>query len=99
MDASELTVGTHHANVCIGSDDPVRPLVAVPVTLTVTEGHYWVSVQARQDIITSGFWLWHNRTVQSNSGAAWQNPGNGFGTGCIIWIRRDYLRFVSPDCS
>jgi hypothetical protein len=38
MDASELTVGTHHANVCVGSNDPVRPLVAVPVTLTVTGG-------------------------------------------------------------
>jgi hypothetical protein len=38
MDASELTAGTYHANVCVGSDDPVRPLVAVTVTLTVTEG-------------------------------------------------------------
>jgi len=38
MDASELTVGTHHANVCVGSNDPVRPLVAVPVNLTVTQG-------------------------------------------------------------
>ena len=38
MDASELTVGTYHANVCVGSNDPVRSLVAVPVTLTVTGG-------------------------------------------------------------
>jgi hypothetical protein len=38
MDASELTAGTYHANVCVGSSDPVRPLVAVPVTLTVTGG-------------------------------------------------------------
>jgi hypothetical protein len=38
MDASDLTVGTHHADVCVGSNDPLRPLVAVPVTLTVTEG-------------------------------------------------------------
>ena len=29
---SELTVGTHHANVCVGSNAPLRPLVAVPVT-------------------------------------------------------------------
>jgi hypothetical protein len=36
MDASDLTPGTYHADVCIGSNDPVRPLVAVPVTLTVT---------------------------------------------------------------
>jgi hypothetical protein len=36
MDASELTIGTYHANVCVGSNDPVRPLLTVPVTLTVT---------------------------------------------------------------
>src|SRR4029078_10598674 len=36
MEASELTLGTHHANVCVGSNDPVHPLVGVPVTLTVT---------------------------------------------------------------
>jgi len=29
---SELTVGTHHANVCVGSNVPLRPLVAVPIT-------------------------------------------------------------------
>ena len=38
MDASELPVGIHHANVCVGSNDPLHPLVAVPVTLTVTGG-------------------------------------------------------------
>ena len=38
MDASDLTAGTYHANVCVGSNDPVRPLVGVPVTLTVTGG-------------------------------------------------------------
>jgi hypothetical protein len=38
MDASELPIGTHHANVCVGSNDPLRPVVGVPVTLTVTGG-------------------------------------------------------------
>jgi hypothetical protein len=37
MDATQLPVGTHHASVCVGSNDPVRPLVAVPVSLTVTK--------------------------------------------------------------
>ena len=72
-------------NPYTGSNDFVITLTE-PVTLP--EGHYWVSVQARQDVITSGFWLWHNRTVQSNSGAAWQNPGNAFATGCVIWLRK-----------
>jgi hypothetical protein len=72
--------------------------LAEPVTLAA--GHYWVSVQARQDITQSGFWLWHNRTVQSNAGAAWQNPGNGFGTGCVVWVRKTacaQLQQTAPD--
>ena len=80
-----------------GSNDFVITLTE-PVTLP--EGHYWVSVQARQDITQAGFWLWHNRTVQANSGAAWQNPGNGFGTGCVVWIRRvtcAVLQQTAPD--
>ena len=36
MNASQLTVGTHQANVCVGSNDPLRPLIGVPVSLTVT---------------------------------------------------------------
>jgi hypothetical protein len=36
MNASTLPTGTQHAEVCVGSNDPVHPLVAVPVTLQVT---------------------------------------------------------------
>ena len=52
-------------------------------------GTYWVSVQAVQDFNPTGQWFWHNRTVQSNAGAAWQNPGDGYGTGCITWDRKN----------
>jgi len=52
-------------------------------------GTYWVSVQARQDLNPNGQWYWHNRTVQSNAGAAWQNPGDGYGIGCITWNRKN----------
>jgi hypothetical protein len=52
-------------------------------------GTYWVSVQVRQDFNPNGQWYWHNRTVQSNAGAAWQNPGNGYGTGCVTWSRKN----------
>ncbi len=57
--------------------------------LSLPSGTYWVSVQARQDFTPNGQWFWHNRTVQSNAGAAWQNPGNGYGTGCITWNRKN----------
>src|SRR6266481_7840810 len=68
--------------------DFVIPLPA-PYSFCVNPGTYWVSVQARQDFNPSGQWFWHNRTVQSNSGAVWQNPGDGYGTGCISWNRKN----------
>jgi hypothetical protein len=57
--------------------------------VTLGPGTYWISVQARQDFNPNGQWFWHNRTVQSNAGAAWQNPGDGYGTGCTSWNRKN----------
>lgn len=54
-----------------------------PVVLPV--GTYWVSVQARQDFTPDGQWFWDNRATAAHSAAAWQNPGDGFGTGCTTW--------------
>jgi hypothetical protein len=96
-DLPGLLVASRFGNPYTGSNDFVITLTE-PVTLP--GGHYWVSVQARQDITQAGFWLWHNRTIQANSGAAWQNPGNGFGTGCVVWIRRvtcAVLQQTAPD--
>jgi hypothetical protein len=56
---------------------------------SLPSGTYWVSVQARQDFNTNGQWFWHNRTVQTNAGAAWQNPGDGYATGCLTWNRKN----------
>ena len=58
-----------------------------PVSLP--SGTYWISVQAVQDLNPNGQWFWHNRTVQSNAGAVWQNPGDGYGTGCTTWNRKN----------
>src|SRR5215475_10445930 len=62
-------------------------------------GTYWISVQAVQNFNPNGQWFWHNRTIQSNSGAAWQNPGDGYGTGCVTWNRKNACMpdQVSPD--
>jgi hypothetical protein len=62
-------------------------VIPIPSAVTLGAGTYWVSVQANMDFTPNGEWGWENRTVQSNSGAAWQNPGNGFGTGCTTWGR------------
>ena len=52
-----------------------------PSAPTLSSGHYWVAVQGN----TRGGWLWNTRTVTDNGPAAWENPRNGYGTGCITW--------------
>jgi hypothetical protein len=66
----------------------------ITLTSPVMLGHgtYWVSVQAREDFTSSGEWFWGNRLVISNSGAAWQNPGGGFGANCPTWGRKTTCR-------
>jgi hypothetical protein len=58
------------------------------ITLTspkvLTPGTYWVEIQANLNFTPNGQWGWTDRTVQSNSSAAWQNPGGGFGV-CPTW--------------
>jgi hypothetical protein len=77
--------------------------VQVGSTFTVTlspavslgAGTYWVSVQARMDFTVGGQWYWTDRTVQSNSAAAWQNPGGGFGV-CTTWGQRGGSCGIDP---
>jgi hypothetical protein len=54
--------------------------------VTLKSGHYWVSVTANCGFLTGcGQWGWYlNRTIK-NDPAVWENPGNGFGTGCTTW--------------
>jgi hypothetical protein len=52
--------------------------------VALAAGHYWVSVQANMSS-SAGEWYWASRTKQSGSPAVWQNPGNGWGTGCTTW--------------
>jgi hypothetical protein len=73
-----------------------QPIVDVAgdftITLTVpavlTAGTYWVSVQANENFTGGGQWFWDNRLTTSNSGAAWRNPGGGFGVGCTTFGRK-----------
>jgi hypothetical protein len=47
---------------------------------------YWVSVQVNMDYF-DGQWFWETRTAQNGNGAAWENPGGGWGTICSSWGR------------
>jgi hypothetical protein len=49
-------------------------------------GHYWVSVVANCGFLTGcGQWGWYLNGTIHNDAAVWENPGNGFGTGCTTW--------------
>ncbi len=67
--------------------------VTLASQLTLGPGHYWLSVQARQDCPagTSGnckHWVWTESSVKSSLESDWQNPPNGFGSGCTTWKPR-----------
>src|SRR5438067_1853072 len=61
--------------------------VNLPTPAVLTTGTYWMEIQANMTFSIGGEWGWTDRTVQSNNGAAWQNPGGGFGI-CMTWGRR-----------
>lgn len=49
-------------------------------------GTYWVSVQANMNFSSgAGEWGWATRNTQNGNAAMWQNPGDGFATGCTKW--------------
>jgi hypothetical protein len=48
------------------------------------------------DFATGGQWGWADRSVQSNSAAAWENPGGGFGTACTSWGARATTCNIDP---
>ena len=88
-------VATRLANPYSGGANAMITLTS-PVTLS--PGTYWVAVQARQDDDPAGEWLWDNRAVESNSGAAWQNPLGGFSFKCLTWGRKTFcLPQNGPD--
>lgn len=52
-------------------------------------GHYYVSVQANMDYGVGGEWGWATRVTQAGDFALWQDPGDGFATGCTTWAQEN----------
>lgn len=70
----------------VGADNGTGSFViTLPSVTKLVAGHYWVSVQANLDFSVGGEWAWETRTVQKNTAAMWQNPGDGFATGCTTY--------------
>ena len=67
----------------VDAGGPVTITLSPPATLP--SGHYWMAIQGNLDFAVGGQWGWEGRLVQSNDPGLFQNPGNGFGTGCVTW--------------
>lgn len=66
--------------------------------LNLTKGRYWVSVQANMDFSAGGEWGWANDFPQALSPAAWENPGDGFATGCTTYaVESSCIAGSGPD--
>ena len=59
-----------------------------PVKLST--GRFWLSVQAVNPdwLTTSRQWVWREASGASLSESAWQQPGNGYFSNCLIWRPR-----------
>ncbi|MGH7891333.1 MAG: IPTL-CTERM sorting domain-containing protein [Thermodesulfobacteriota bacterium] len=66
-------------------DDLTNPefTINLPHTCLLQPGTYWVSVRANIGFIQNGQWFWFERTVQTLSPFVWENPGDGFSSGCV----------------
>ncbi len=60
-------------------------VIDLPKPCVLGSGAYWISVQANIKFITNGQWFWHENSVQTLDPFAWENPGDGFSTGCIAF--------------
>ena len=60
---------------------------AVP---TLTAGAtYWMSIVADMDFGTGGQWFWGSSADVNGNPAVFQNPGDGFATGCTTWANAE----------
>ncbi|MDP2454200.1 MULTISPECIES: T9SS type A sorting domain-containing protein [unclassified Kaistella] len=73
-------IRTETVTLASGSSSPSLPLAT---TLSLTEGTYWISVQAVMDL-SNGQWFWstYNDAGTLSRPFAWKNPGGGFGSTC-----------------
>ncbi len=70
------------------------PLQDVPLE----EGTYWLSVQINMAYDPAGEWGWENTSNGVGNAAQWQNPQDGFATGCTTWSNmQGCLSAVGPD--
>jgi subtilisin-like proprotein convertase family protein len=96
-----IVTGCNYANVTTFTGGGTGTFVTtLPTPCLLTPGPKWVSVQVNMAFTVGGQWGWTMRTVQSNSAAAWRNPGGAFPGGCLNYTTRtlcDATTASTPD--
>ena len=57
----------------------------VPFKGKLDKGTYWMSTQINMDFAVGGQWGWENTSNAVGAASLFQNPGDGFLTGCTTW--------------
>jgi hypothetical protein len=84
-DAAGLPGTLISSQTVVGTDTAGSFTIRLASPVRLRAGTYWVSVVANQTFTPNGQWAWESRSIQNGNAAAWQNPGNGFGTNCVTW--------------
>lgn len=69
----------------VGADNAGTFTITLSPAINLNAGTYWVSVVSNQNFTPNGQWGWTPRSTQNGMQAKWQNPGGGFGAGCLTW--------------
>lgn len=86
-DAAGAPGATVVSRTVVGSDPDGLGSFSIKLAgVTLPAGKYWVSVQANMSLESGGEWAWGTRLTQRGVHASmWQNPLDGFATGCTAW--------------
>jgi len=74
--------------------------VLLPSTISLSDGTYWISNQARMDYDPAGQWWYYEATSSNGSQFYWINPGGDFGNGTSwqpatnIWTCENDITFA-----
>ena len=66
-------------------DGAARLSISLNEPVLLQPGRYWLSVQGRADLVNGVgvHWMWKLRSSFSGAVGQWENPGNGWATGCV----------------
>jgi hypothetical protein len=59
--------------------------LSINVSCNAPMGTAWVSQNVRIDFNPFGQHFWATRNTAVGNAGVWQNPGDGFGSGCVTW--------------